>query len=257
MPKVIPVKTKKTRSVKKTEIKADVYNIKGEKTGKISLPENIFGVKVAPSLIAQAVRVYQVNQRSGTRKAKTRGDVHGSSRKIYKQKGTGRARHGNIRAPIFVGGGVAHGPKIYDFHLNMSKKMRKLALFGALTEKFNEEKIKFISNMDKFPAKTKKMAEFLKNLKLIGNKIRSAPTLLVTEKVDQDILLATRNIPYLSIIPVSQLNTYQVLQNQHLLFVKNALSHFIKEKEVPPKLYPAKGGKKAAATIKKEAKKKL
>ncbi|OGG03458.1 50S ribosomal protein L4 [Candidatus Gottesmanbacteria bacterium RBG_16_37_8] len=213
----------KKQTVKIKDLKVDVYNVKGEKTGKITLPENVFAAKVNPVLLAQSVRVFQVNQRLGTRKTKTRGEVNHSGRKIYRQKGTGRARHGSIKAPIFIGGGVAHGPKLKDYQLNLSKKMRRLALYGALTHKYQTDSIKFINHLNEFPAKTKKMVEFLENFKLLKDKKKKSSLLLVTDKIRHEVILSGRNLPYLSITPVNQLNTYEVLRNNCLLMEKNTV----------------------------------
>src|SRR3989338_10897476 len=121
------VTIKKTTTVKKTSPSLVIYNIEGKEEKTIELPKDIFSVSANPSLLAQAVRVYLVNQRQGNVKVKTRSEVIGSTRKIYRQKGTGKARHGAIKAPIFVGGGVAHGPKQKDYNLKFNKKMRKKA----------------------------------------------------------------------------------------------------------------------------------
>ena len=223
LPAGVQAKIKKSNTGKTKELKTDIYNIKGEKTGKFSLPENIFSAKVNPVLLAQSVRVYLTNQRSGTRKAKTRAEVNHSGRKIYRQKGTGRARHGSIKAPIFIGGGVAHGPKLKDYQLNLSKKMRRLALYGALTHKYQTDSIKFINHLNEFPSKTKKMVEFLENLKLLEDKKKKSSLLLVTDKIRHEVVLSGRNLPYLSITPVNQLNTYEVLRNNVLLMEKNTV----------------------------------
>lgn len=218
-------KTKKV-SVKKSAktLTTIVYNIKGEKVGKLTLPEKVFAASIKPALTAQAVRVILENRRQGTRKTKTRSEVAGSTRKIYRQKGTGRARHGAITAPIFIGGGIAHGPKLNDFRLNLPQKMRRLALCTALTAKYREEQIKIVNNLDGFPAKTKSMVEFLTNLNLtVNNRKKNTSTLLITESVHSDIKLAGRNLPYLNVMPVSQLNTYEVLKNKNLILTKEAV----------------------------------
>ncbi len=215
---------KKTKESKKVTLSATVYNIKGEVTGKVTLPAEIFGIEVKPRLLAQAVRVYQMNQRAGTHDTKTRSQVVGSTRKIYRQKGTGRARHGDIKAPIFIGGGVAHGPKPRDYSKKLSKKMKKLAFFGALSNKLKEGKIKIISGLEKIEPKTKKMVEILRNLKI-------TETLLVLPEKRENIVLSARNIPYVDVASVKTLNTYKILLYQNILFMKEALSvladHFL------------------------------
>ena len=134
-------KKTQTRNVQKTGLNIDVFDIKGKNVGSISLPESIFKAKVNPQVVAQAVRVYLANQRQGTSSTKTRGEVQGSTRKIYRQKGTGRARHGSIRAPIFVHGGVAFGPKPRDFSLKIPSKIKQQALFSAFSSKFSADEI--------------------------------------------------------------------------------------------------------------------
>src|SRR3989344_7204583 len=121
------------KAKKSGSLTVPVYEISGKEKGSLSLPKEAFSVDVNKALLAQAVRVYQSNQRQGTASTKTRGEVVGSTRKIYRQKGTGRARHGDIKAPIFVGGGVAHGPKSANYRKSISQKMRRIALLGALS----------------------------------------------------------------------------------------------------------------------------
>ncbi len=117
------------------------------------LPEEIFGLEVKPQLLAQAVRVYLANQRQGTQNAKTRAEVERTRKKLYRQKGTGGARHGDRKAPIFVGGGVAFAPKPRDYSLALSKKMRRLALYGALSAQAKAGNLKVIAEMEKTTGK--------------------------------------------------------------------------------------------------------
>jgi len=137
--------------------KVDVYNLSGIKSGQMELPKNIFAVKINESLMAQAVRVYLSNQRKSRTKTKSRGEIVLTKAKWFRQKGTGRARHGARSAPIFVGGGVAHGPTgEQNYHLKMSKKMKKQALFSALTSKFKANEVMVIKDLAKIEPKTKK-----------------------------------------------------------------------------------------------------
>lgn len=232
MPRTRKIIKKEEIKEKDTTIKADIYNIEGQVIGKMQLSREIFAVKIIPELLAQSVRVHQANQRLGTHYTKTRSQVSGSTRKIYRQKGTGRARHGDIKAPIFIGGGVAHGPKTRDYSLKLPKKMKRLALFGALTSKLGEGKIKIISGLDKIELKTKKMLEILRNLQLEDAKKRIPfNSLLVLPEKIQNIILSTRNIPGIDMIDTKLLNTYEVLAHQNILFMKEALpilfSHFL------------------------------
>ncbi|MFC1711867.1 50S ribosomal protein L4, partial [Patescibacteria group bacterium] len=210
----------------------DIYTIKGLKKGKVSLPSNIFAGKINPALMAQAIRVYLSNQRMALAKVKSRGEVSFSTRKIYKQKGTGRARHGGKGAPIFVKGGRAHGPTgTQNFKLKLSKKMKKLSLFSALTSKFKENEIMVIDGFEKIEPKTKEMIKVFKNLKLYKakevkkeekkgkskkNKL-NLKVLIVLPKGLENIVRAGRNIPQVKIMQAKQLNTYKVLNGGKLL----------------------------------------
>src|SRR3989339_2278990 len=149
-------------------ITAATYDIKGQQGEKIKLPEKIFGAKVKPIVMAQAVRVYLSNQRKALAKTKTRADVAKTTAKMFKQKGTGRARHGSYAAPIFVGGGVAHGPSgEQNYKLSLSSKMRKLALLGALSAKASAHEIMVIEGSDKATGKTKQLAWLPEDKKLV------------------------------------------------------------------------------------------
>src|SRR3989344_6756187 len=158
---------KETKTVKKNNPKKSgegltipVYNLEGKEVKTLDVPKEIFSVKPNPKLLAQYVRVYLTNNRQGTASTKTRGEVRGSTRKIYRQKGTGRARHGAITAPIFVGGGVVFGPKPRDYSRKLPQKMKKAALFSALTAKRIDNAVKVIGNLDTIVPKTKEMAKF-------------------------------------------------------------------------------------------------
>ncbi|MCL5970824.1 MAG: 50S ribosomal protein L4, partial [Patescibacteria group bacterium] len=203
----VPVETKTASKKAAKSVKAEVYDVKGKVVETMDLPGDVFGAKINEKLLAVAVRVYLANQRRGTVSTKSRGEVKGSSRKIYKQKGTGRARHGSLRAPIFVHGGVAFGPTPRDFSLKLSKKMRKAALFAALSSKIKNDKIKIISGLEKISPKTKEMANVIKNLDLSKKK-----TLLVLPKREENIDRAARNLENVDIALASSLNAYSVLQ---------------------------------------------
>lgn len=222
MPRNKIYKTKKETSFT-TGLKTDVYNIQGEVVGKTSLPAEIFAAKVSPQLLSQAVRVYQANKRAGTHNTKTRSEVAGSTRKIYKQKGTGRARHGSITAPIFVGGGIAHGPHPKDYSLILPQKMKKIALFGVLTDKLQNNALKIVRGMENIELKTKKMNGVLANLKLIPSKGKNANILLVTSQNIKNINLSGRNIPYLTIENAKLLNIYEVISHKNVLFMEEAV----------------------------------
>jgi large subunit ribosomal protein L4 len=234
-PKVVTKKAaavKKTVVVKKaivkeapkeTGLKLSVYDLKGAIAESLTLPKEIFGAKINNSLMAQAVRVYLANQRRGTLKTKSRGEVAISTRKIYRQKGTGRARHGAKSAPIFVGGGIAFGPKPRDFSMKLNQNMRRVALFSALSAKLRDGEIKIVTGLEKIEPKTKKMADVVKKLEL---NVKGQQLLLVTPKAGIDfdnVSKAARNIKGVSVVSSNQLNTYAVLANARILFMKNAI----------------------------------
>lgn len=215
------VTTKKTE--KKSNLSLSIYDIEGKEQKTVELPKDVFAVAENKSLLAQAVRVYLVNQRQGNVKVKTRSEVIGSTRKIYRQKGTGKARHGAIKAPIFVGGGVAHGPKQKDYNLKFNKKEKKIALYGALSSKLKENKIFGLDEKTLImKPKTKTVVNFLKKLGLIGKN-----NLMILKKMEtNNLVLAMRNIPNISFVDVNSLNPYLILKSSSLIFIENALEVF-------------------------------
>jgi large subunit ribosomal protein L4 len=208
---------------KETGLKISVYNTKGKAVETINLPKEIFGVEVNGKIMSQAVRVYLANKRRGTVKTKSRGEVKISTRKIYRQKGTGRARHGAASAPIFVGGGIAFGPRPRDYSLKLSQKMRKVALFSALSSKLKDGEIKIVTGLEKLEPKTKLFADVVSNLSLSGKKNQ---ILLVTPKPGKDyesVVKGARNLEGLRITSSNLLNTYDVLAYKNILFMKTAV----------------------------------
>ncbi len=208
---------------KETGLKLSVYSTVGHVLESITLPKEIFGQEVNKGLMTQAVRVYLANQRRGTVKTKSRGEVNISTKKIYRQKGTGRARHGAASAPIFVGGGIAFGPKQRDYSLKLSQKMKKAALFSALSAKLKEGEIKVISGLDKLEPKTKKVADVITKLNLNGKSKQILIVLPNQSKDNQNVVRAARNIEGVSVLQSNVLNTYQVLANKEILFMKSAI----------------------------------
>jgi len=200
--------------------KTDLLDINGKKVGTINLPPEIFAAEVNPKLMAQAVRVYLANQRKAQPKTKTRAEVNRTKAKWYRQKGTGRARHGSRSAPIFVGGGIAHGPTgEQNYKLKMPKKMKKAALFSALTSKLKEKEILVVRGLEKIESKTKKMAETLEKFQIPNSKL----ILLILPKLLNNIVLAGRNLKNLEITQANDLNAYQVLASDRLIFVPEAI----------------------------------
>lgn len=165
-----------------------------------------------------------MNQRQGTAHTKTRGDVTGSGRKIYRQKGTGRARHGDRYAPIFVGGGVAHGPKARDFGKDLSTAMRRKALFAALTGKRKADNIIIVDGMEKAGVKTQKMVELFKavNFRVKHGKLADSVLVATAGRTD-NILKSGRNIANVEVKEANLLNVYDVLSHKKLIVAKSAL----------------------------------
>ena len=223
-------------------MQTNVYNLQAKSTSKIALPKSTFGEKDNPQLLAQAVRVYLSNQRKARAKTKTRGEVRGSRRKIWRQKGTGRARHGDRYAPIFVGGGIAHGPTGEEnYKKRMPKKMIRKALAVALSGKAKDKEIRVITGLEKITGKTKEMARFLKVLTNKEKIKKKTPKfLLVLPEKMEKVVRAGRNIPNLEIVLAQNLNTYQVSNNDLLLLSKEAIKK-LEERVGPPSRKASEG----------------
>lgn len=202
---------------KQTGLTQKIYDVDGSTKGTITLPETIFGAKVNAPLMAQAIRVYLANQREGGASTKTRGEVQGSTRKIYKQKGTGRARHGAIRAPIFVGGGIVFGPRPKDYSLSLPQTMRRKAVASALTSKLQEGSVKVVSEVTSLPLKTKEFAT------LFGNLSCDEKTLMLLGKEELGSSRAMRNLAHVSTLPATDVHTYGVLTNKYVVMTKKAV----------------------------------
>jgi large subunit ribosomal protein L4 len=199
-----------------------VYNLSGKETGKkVVLDDKVFGVEPNDHAIYLAVKQYSANQRQGTHSSKEVSMLSGSTRKIKRQKGTGTARAGSIKSPIFRGGARVFGPepRVYNFKLN--KKLKNVARLSALTYKAQESAIKVIEDINFDAPKTSKMAEILKNLEMNGKK-----TLIVLNDINKNVYLSTRNLQGVSVLRVSDLNTYEVLKAKNLLLVESSLDAF-------------------------------
>jgi large subunit ribosomal protein L4 len=214
----------------KINLSLPIYDVAGKKTQRtISLSSSIFKEKINSDLIAQYIRVYLYNKRSWNASTKTRGEIKASKRKIYRQKGTGRARHGNISAPIFVGGGITFGPRPKNKKLDINKNQKRKALFGTLTQALNDEKIIILSDSSlKISIKTSKIVEFLKKMKIYQKK-----TLFVYPKNNsQNLYLSSRNINNLDLCLPLNINAYKILNANKIIFVESALqifqNHYIK-----------------------------
>ncbi len=220
--KKVEAAVKVTKSVvKPTGLSVPVYSLAGKATGTMSLPKEIFGAKVNKDLLVQALRVYSNNQKSHPGFTKTRGQVKMTSAKWFRQKGTGRARHGAKSAPIFVGGGVAFGPKPRKVELELPKKMKKAALVSALSSRVGDQGVLGVSGLEKATGKTKEMTVLIGKIREIkGNK---ASVLIVTgEKID-NVVRGVRNIQGMDVLPANQINAYETLIHQVLLVTKDAV----------------------------------
>jgi len=215
-----PVRKAVTKKEVSAKVSAPVFDLTGKKKGTVSLPTELFGGKINEQLMAQAVRVYLANQRQGSANTKTRSEVTGSRRKVWRQKGTGRARHGSITGPIFVGGGIIHGPRTRDFSLKMPKKMKLQALVSALSEK-NKGNLIFVLDA-KLSGKTKELSKFLKSI-VPAEKKKERSILFVRTKKDENALIASRNIAKVETVTGSNINTYGVIKNNAVIILKEAL----------------------------------
>lgn len=204
--------------VKPTSLTADVYGVNGTVTGSITLSEAVFAAAINKQLLAQAVRVYLANQREGSAHTKTRGEVDGSTRKIYKQKGTGNARHGSIRAPIFVGGGNVFGPRVKDYSLTMPKKMKVRALASAFTQQYQNGAVRILAGFTGLEEKTNAYAKLLRLLSL------NARILVVVSANEMPSQKYIRNIPGVSVLRAQDAYAYAVVSSSSVLITEAALA---------------------------------
>jgi len=207
-------------------VKLVSINQEAEKVGETSVGADFFGVEANPSLISQAVRKLLSNQRKAYAKAKTRGQVNGSGVKIWNQKGTGRARHGDRQAPIFVGGGKAHGPTgTQKYHLQLNKKMNKKAVRSVLSLKAKESQVFLLENFK--ITKTKEAFSFLEKAKK-NLDLKDKVLLLYGQK--EGISKYFRNLAKTEMLNVANLNVYQLIKAGSLLITQDGLAEIIKEK---------------------------
>ncbi len=202
-------------------MKAPLYNIAGKEVGNIEISDAIFAHEWNADLVHQAVLAQQANLRRPWAHAKGRGEVRGGGKKPWKQKGTGRARHGSTRSPIWKGGGVSHGPvKTRDFSQKLNKKMYRIALHAILSKKFADGQLVFVDAMA--GTKTKEVAANLKSF--LKAKRTIASTLLVRDQKNATILRAARNIAKVSILTGESLNVYELMKAKHILVEQAAVT---------------------------------
>ena len=208
-------------------MQVDVLNIQGKKTGRtIELPEEIFGAEPNDHAIYLAVKQYRGAQRQGTHKVKTRMEVKGSSKKLHKQKGTGGARKGNLRNPLYKGGGTIFGPKPHGYDIKLNRKVKDLAKIGAFSHKAKENAIVIVEDVTLSAPKTKEFAGILNSLN-IGNK----KTLFVIPEYNDNVYLSLRNIPRVNGSLLSDVNTYDIVDANVVVFTESAAKIFTEEEK--------------------------
>ncbi len=196
----------------------DVLNSAGDKVSQTDLPDEIFNIPVKTSVLHEVVRSQLVSKRAGTAASKTRGMVSGSTKKLFRQKGTGNARAGSVKSPLRKGGGVIFGPSQRSYAYNVPKKVRKLALKMALSSKVSEENIFVIDQLQLEEIKTKELVKVLGNLNL-------QDLLIVSDSEDMNLLLSSRNIPDVKVIKTAGLNVYDILKFKNLLLVESTIEN--------------------------------
>ncbi len=196
--------------------KLDVYNLKREKVGELELADEVFSTEVKEYLLHEVVQAQLASRRAGTKAGKERAAVSASKKKIYKQKGTGQARHGAVSAPTFVGGGRAHPPKPQDFSYRPPRKVRLGAMRSALSYLFKEGRITVVENMDLGEIKTKRLEGVLSVLKANGK------TLVVDGKDNANLRLSIRNMEHSQFLPPEGVNVYDLLCHEHLVVSRQA-----------------------------------
>lgn len=206
-------------------MQADVLNIKGEKTGRtIELPDEIFGIEPNTHVVYLAVKQYLAAQRQGTHKVKTRAEVHGASRKLHRQKGTGGARKGNLRNPLYKGGGTVFGPKPHAYDFKLNRKVKDLAKISALSAKAKENSVVVVEDVNLAAPKTQEFAGILDNLKVSDKK-----ALFVIPEYNDNVYLSSRNIPSVLTVLLSDLNTYDLVNADVIVFTESAAKIFTEE----------------------------
>jgi large subunit ribosomal protein L4 len=205
--------------------KADVLDIKGAKVGEVEIRDEVWNVEVKPYLIHDVVVMQLANRRRGTSSTKTRSDVSGSSKKPYRQKGTGRARAGSSKSPLWPGGGVVFGPHPRDYRMSLPKKVKKSALRSALSQRYQEANVKFLDKLALDAISTKGFNGIVKGLSL------TKPLFVVGEK-DDTLEKSARNIPYVKILRAEGLNVYDIIRHDQFVVTLDALKR-IEEALVP------------------------
>lgn len=200
-------------------MEAKVFDIKGKETAKkISLNDSIFGIEPNDHAIYLDVKLYLANQRQGTHKSKERNEVSGTTKKFKRQKGTGGARAGSMKSPVFVGGGRVFGPQPRNYSFKLNKKLKDLARCSALSYKVKSNAVKVVEDFNFDTPKTKHFAEILKNFNMADKK-----TLVVLADQNKNVYLSSRNLTHSKVVTASQLNTYDVLNAKNVLLLEGSI----------------------------------
>ena len=208
-------------------MQVDVLNIQGGKTGRtVELPEEIFGTEPNNHVVYLAVKQYLAAQRQGTHKVKTRAEVQGASRKLHKQKGTGGARKGNLRNPLYKGGGTVFGPKPHSYDFKLNRKVKDLAKISALSHKAKENAIVVVEDVTMDAPKTKQFAGILKSLNLSDKK-----ALFVLPEYNENVYLSARNLTNVQGTMLSDVNTYDIVNASVLVFTESVAKIFSEEEK--------------------------
>ena len=206
-------------------MQVDIVDIKGKKTGRsIELPEEIFGAEPNDHVIYLAVKQYLAAQRQGTHKVKTRAEVQGASRKLHRQKGTGGSRKGNIRNPLYKGGGTIFGPKPHAYDFKLNRKVKDLAKISALSHKAKDNAIVVVEDINLDTPKTKSFMDILTNLKLKDKK-----TMFVMPEYNDNVEMSIRNVPSVLGVLLSDINTYDIMNSEVVILTESAAKIFTEE----------------------------
>ncbi|HEY0433056.1 MAG TPA: 50S ribosomal protein L4 [Chitinophagaceae bacterium] len=206
-------------------MQADVLDIKGKKTGRtVDLPDDIFGAEPNQHVVYLAVKQYLAAQRQGTHKVKTRAEVQGASRKLHRQKGTGGSRKGNIRNPLYKGGGTVFGPKPHAYNIKLNRKVKDLAKVSALSSKAKDNSIYIVEDLTLDAPKTKTFMDMLGSLKASDKKV-----LFVLPEYNDNAYLSFRNVPVVNGILLSDMNTYDIVNSDVVVLTESAAKIFSEE----------------------------
>lgn len=196
----------------------DVINTKGEKVSERTLLDDYFNITPKPSVMHEVVTAQLAARRSGSASVKNRGEIRGSTRKLFRQKGTGRARRGDIKSPLLRGGGVAFGPKPKNYGYKVPKKVKKLALKMALSSKYQDKQLLVLDQLELAEIKTKDFVDIIKTLKLDN-------VLIVTEKRNETLERSSRNVPNVKVLRSEGLNVYDILKYENLVLLEPAIEN--------------------------------